>query len=208
MSMGCSRSFGRRFPGISEFLFHLPSFWESNSRSPGWDGEEVSWECLPLVCCGTGKRGWSETDPLPAESWENEKNMENPWQGTAGPHGTHTLLHGQAQTPRVHRPCCSKAIGSCLGTSGANISLPRQPGKLFPLFSLYTSLALLAPPLAVTQSCARGSRRGSGLLDLPWPAQSTHKPARTLPWPAQSTHGPAQYHTSPRSCTQTRIKQK
>lgn len=99
--------------------------------------------------------------------------MENPWQGTAGPHGRHILLHVQAQTPWMHSPRCSKAIGSCLGTSGANTSLPRQLGKFFPLFSLYTSLALLAPPLAVTQSCARGSRRGSGLLDLLWPAQGT-----------------------------------
>lgn len=40
MSLGCSRSFGRRFSGVSGFLFHFPSFWESNSWSPGWDGEE------------------------------------------------------------------------------------------------------------------------------------------------------------------------
>lgn len=86
--------------------------------------------------------------------------MENPWQGTVGSHGRYILLHVQAQTPWAHTLCCSKAIRSCLGTSGANTSLPQQLEKFFPLFSLNTSLALLAPSLAVTQNCARGSRRG------------------------------------------------
>lgn len=98
---------------------------------------------------------------------------------STNPMGTQTLLL------QGHR--------SCLGTSGANTSLPRQLEKFFPLFSLYTSLALLAPLLAVTQSCARGSRRGLGLLDqprahtdLPGPCRDQPRAHTDLPGPCPS----------------------
>lgn len=69
--------------------------------------------------------------------------MENPCQGTAGPHGRHTLPHVQAQTLWPRRPRCSDAIGSCLGTSGANTSLPQQLEKFSVCFHSTQALPFL-----------------------------------------------------------------